>query len=636
MHRDCLARDPKNRLRDIGEARRVLDQLISGAPEIEPTPSSIVAVAAPPVPAWRRALPWAIAALAILATAAMAWTSWARPAASGRNVTRSKYPVSDLSGFVALSRDGTKLAYTVSGAQGFYLALRQMDQFEAKPLPGSENSGWPLFSPDGEWIAFSSISAPTKIRKIPIAGGTSSTVCDGNFQLGGAWGDDDTIVFPGSAGLMRVSANGGTPAPLTKLDAAKGEKSHTRPQFLPDGRSLLFTVASDSPDSPQFAVLDLKSGAYRMVARGGNNGRYVPTGHLTFVRDATLFAVPFDLARMTTNGPEVPVVEDISTVGPQGTGDYTFSQNGLLVYSEALDAQGTLLTWVDRRGTPQPIPGQVRRDWATGRLSPDGNRVVNDIHDSKNTDLWVADLARTTLTRLTFGGENDFPIWSPDGTRIVYSGTKDGKAGLYSVLADGSSQPELVIAVDTRPIATSFTPDGKTLLYTAPTASKATIMLLPLGGPAGTSREPHPLREPNVSDGQATVSPDGRWVAFTSIDTGTAEVYVQPFPGPGAKVRVSTASGRYPRWTRNGHELVYWTAAPGNSGLMSVTVQATPTFTMSAPKELFRYTPGTTWDVAPDGEHFLVEQTAPTGMGAIFAVVTDWFDELRRRAPAKK
>jgi Tol biopolymer transport system component len=294
---------------------------------------------------------------------------------------------------------------------------------------------------------------------------------------------------------------------------------------------------------------------------------------LTFVRDATLFAVPFDLARMTTTGPEVPVVEDISTVGPQNTGDYAFSQNGLLVYSEALDAQGTLLTWVDRRGTPQPIPGQVRHDWATGRLSPDGTRVVNGIKDSKGTDLWVADLARTTLTRLTFGGDNDFPIWSPDSTRIVYSGLKDGKPALFSVLADGSGQPELVIAADSRPIATSFTPDGKTLLYTQSSTTKAAIVLLPLGGPAGAPRERHQLREPNMSDGQATVSPDGRWVAFTSIDTGTAEVYVQPFPGPGAKVRVSTASGRYPRWTRNGRELLYWTASPGNAGLMSVTVK---------------------------------------------------------------
>ena len=162
--RDCLARDPKNRLRDIGEARRVLDQLISGAPEIEPAPSSIIAVPVPQVPAWRRALPWAIAALAILSAAATAWTSLSRPPLRARHVTRASTP-QDLSGFVGLSRDGTKLAYTVSGAQGFYIALRQMDQFEAKGLAGTENSGWPLFSPDGEWIAFSSIAAPTKIRK---------------------------------------------------------------------------------------------------------------------------------------------------------------------------------------------------------------------------------------------------------------------------------------------------------------------------------------------------------------------------------------------------------------------------------------------------------------------------------------
>ena len=247
--RDCLARDPKNRLRDIGEARRVLDQLISGAPEIEPAPSSIIAVAAPQAPAWRRALPWTIAGLAILAAAATAWMSLSRPAAPRGLVTRAKFPVPDLSGFVALSREGTKLAYTVSGPQGFFIALRQMDQFDGKGLAGTENNGWPVFSPDGEWIAFSSIAAPTKIRKVPIAGGTSITLCDGSFQQGAAWGNDDSIVFAGGGGLMTVSANGGEPKPLTKVDVAKGERSHTRPQFLPDG-SLLFTIASDRAGQP--------------------------------------------------------------------------------------------------------------------------------------------------------------------------------------------------------------------------------------------------------------------------------------------------------------------------------------------------------------------------------------------------
>ncbi len=634
--RDCLARDPKNRLRDIGEARRVLDQMISGAPEIDAAQSTMVAAAAPAAAPISRVLPWTITVAALVAAAAFAWMWRARPPAPAEAVTRSKTTVADLSGFLALSRDGTRFAYTVSGEHGFYIALRQMDQFDSKLLPGSEGGGWPIFSPDGQWMAFSTVLAPTKIKKIPIAGGTSITLCDGTLQNGAAWSDDDTIAFVGPKGLMRVSANGGEPATLTTIDTAKGERSHTRPQFLPGGRSLLLTITSNAADSPHFAVLDLKSNKIQDVARGGDNGQYVPTGHLTFVREATLFAVPFDLARLATTGPEVPVVENIATVGPSGTGDYTFSQNGLLAYSEALDAQGTLLTWLDRHGQPQPIPGQIRRAWSTGRLSPDGLRVVNGINESKGIDLWVADLARGTLTRLTFGGENDFPIWSPDGTHIVYSGSRGGKFALFSVAADGSGQPELLISADTRPVATSFTPDGKTLVYSLPTASKSTIMLMPFGGPAGSPRESRALRESNLSDGQATVSPDGKWVAFTSIESGTAEIYAQAFPGPGAKIQVSTSSGRYPRWNRNGRELLYWTAAPGNAGLMSVTVQATPTLTFGTPKELFRYTPGTTWDVAPDGEHFLVEQTSPTGTGAVFAVVTNWFDELRRRAPSKK
>ena len=632
--RDCLARDPKQRLRDIGEARRVLDQLISGAPE--PEAASAPAVASPPASAWTRAVPWAVAALAVLVAAAASWRALTPPPAAPETVMRAKVTVPDLSGFVAVARDGKQFAYTVSGAQGFYLALRQLDQFEAKPIPGTEGGGWPLFSPDGAWIVFSTTTAPVKLKKVPVAGGTPVTLCDGNFQNGAAWGEDDTIVFSGGKGLMRVPANGGTPQALSTIDAAKGETAHTRPQFLPGGKSLLFTIVSSSPDSPQFAVLDLQKGTYRAIARGGDNGRYVPTGHLTFVRDATLFAVPFDLARLTTTGAEVPIVENISTVGPNGTGDYSVSDSGLLVYFQALNAAGTLMTWVDRKGVLQPIPGQAWRKWGTGRLSPDGQHIANSILDPKGTDIWVMDLARGATTRLTFGGDYDFPIWTPDAKRVVYGGTKDGKSGLFSVPADGSAPPELVLATDTRPVPTSFSPDGKTLVYSIAGQGGGRLMLLPMTPAAGGVREPHPLRAGNFSDGQGTVSPDGKWIALTSTETGSPEVYVLPFPDAGAKVRVSTTGGRNARWGRNERELFYWTATPGNATLLSVAIQTTPTFVPSSPRELFRYTTGTTWDVAPDGEHFLLEQTAPEGTGSVYAIVANWFDELRSRATPKK
>jgi len=641
--RDCLARDPKQRLRDIGEARRVLDQLIAGdagsvAGDV-PVSASAIADATPPsrVPVWRRALPWTIAALAIVAAVVMSSGWFSKTTESPRPVTRARYSMKELAGFVALSHDGTKLAYTVSGPQGLSLWLRQMNQFEGKPLPGTEVSGFPLFSPDGEWVAFSTVAAPTKVKKVPIAGGTSITLCDGSFANGGAdWGPDDTIVFAGSKGLTRVSANGGTPQTITTIDTGKGETFHSRPQFLPGGRYLLFTLASAAGESPQFAVLDLKNGGYRAIAKGGDNGRYAPTGHLTFVREGTLFAVPFDLDKLTVTGPEVPVAEGVSTVGPAGTGDYSFSDTGLLVYSEAQTAQGTLLMWMDRQGKPQPIPGQVRRQWATGRLSPDGQRIANGIRNGKDNDIWVLDLARGTPTRLSFGGQNDFPIWTPDGKRVVYGGTKDGKPGIYSVPADGSSQPELVIPTDPPGSPTSFAPDGKTLLYSqiGPNG-RMRILVLPLPAP-GSQPAPHPLRDGPASDGEAQVSPNGQWVAFSSTETGTREVYVLPFSGPGAKVRISNESGQWPRWSHRGDELFYWTATQGSATLNVVTITNSPGFVPSAPRVLFRGPAGTTWDVTPSPDRFLVESISGNDSGSVLASVTDWFEELRRRAPAKK
>jgi serine/threonine-protein kinase len=508
-----------------------------------------------------------------------------------------------------------------------------MDQFDGKTLPGSEGGGFSIFSPAGDWIAFS--TRDHKIKKMPVDGGASITLCAGGFEDGAAWGDDDTIVFPGPKGLLRVSASGGTPEALTTVNDAKGEIRHTRPQFLPGGRLLLFSVCSKEGDGPQFAVLDLQKGGYRTVAKGGDNGRYVPTGHLTFVRSGTLFAVPFDLGRLVVAGTEAPVIERVSGTGPIGTGDYAFSDTGVLAYSESLAQSGTVLTLMDRKGLVQKLPGQIPRQWGTGRLSPDGRRVANAIADDKNADIWVVDLTRGTPTRLTFGGQNDHPIWSPDGRRIVYGGTKDGKAGVYSVAADGSGQPELLAGTETDVTPTSFTPDGKTLLYSQNVASQPHVMVMPVAAP-GVAAQTHRLRDGAAgADFDAQISPDGKWVALTSSESGRPEVYVLPFPGPGPKTPISSDGGQRPRWAPSGRELFYWTAGAGSSTLMSVPIQPIH-FSAGVPQTVFTAFAGTTWDVSPDGNHFLVEAAGTPGTGSILATVTNWFDELRRRVPAKK
>jgi len=630
---DCLVRDPKKRLRDIGDARRTIEQLIIGAPDEKALPAVSVAPALAPV--WRRILPWAIAAIAIGA-AAVAWMARSPVRAAPQPVVRSRMTMKEFGGLLALSRDGAKLAYISAVENGYQLGVRALDQFQGKLITGSEGGLFPVFSPDGNWLAFVVGGAVPHVKKIAAAGGVAITLCEGDLSAGGAWGDDDTIVFPGAKGLLRVAASGGTPQPLTTLDAAKHETAHTRPQFLPGGQQLLFTVLAAGADRPQFAILDLQKGSYRIVAPGGDGGRYVPTGHLVYGRGGTVFACPFDVSRGVPTGDEVPVVENVSTNGPVGTSDFAFADAGVLAYSETSDGSGTTLAWMDLKGTVQAIPGQVTRQWGTGRLSPDGMRVANGILSGQTSDIWVLDLARGTPTRLTFGGVNGDPIWTPDGRRIVYAGGAGGPNSIFVIPADGTGRPVSLVNGEGVLRPTSFSPDGRFLLYSTSEKNLGSrVMVLPMSGD-GAAGTPKPLHDVNAPEGQAQMSPDGKWVALTAMDAGTTEIYLVPFPGPGPKVRVSAEGGIEARWNSTGRELFFRTASVSNAAVMAVTVQSAPALSVGLPRQICRMVSGTTWDVAPGGTRFLVEQTGHPDAGAVFAVVTNWFDELRRRAPEKK
>jgi len=625
----CLERDPKKRLRDIGDAW--IDLSTAATPE----PAATATVAVVP-PARSRGLastllPWT-AALAI-AGAAVAWAVWHTPSAPPRIVTRAQFSMKSFSALVNLSRDGTRLVYTsVGGTASVFLGLRMMDQFEGRPLPGTDGGAFPIFSPDGQWIAYGGIDPTGKIRKIPVLGGTSITLGDGNFFGGAAWGDDDTIVFSGPKGLMRIPAAGGTPQTLTTVDASKGEAAHVRPQFLPGGKQLLFTVTpSSNTDTAKFAVLDLSKGTYRTVAKGGVNGRYAASGHLTYLIGTTLFAVPFDLARLQTAGDEVPVIEGVSTNGPDGTGDYTVSDAGLLVYALGDEQNsGTTLAFANRKGAVEPLAGESRQKWGTGRMSPDGKRVANAIQTEKGADIWVLDVQRGTPARLTFGGVNDHPIWTPDGKRIIYTSTKDGKSGLFSVAADASGKPESIVVTAPSAIAGSLTSDGKTLIFEQIGADRHDQIFV-VTMPTATPRVWH---DASTGESAPIISPDDRWVAYVSTESGAPETYVQALSGVGAKQRITTLGAVRPRWSKNGRELLMWANVPA-ARLISVAIPPGPDLNPGPPQDLFSLVVGTTWDVTPDPDKFLVELTS-SGSGTNIAVVTDWFEELRRRAPAKR
>jgi len=371
----CLERDPNKRLRDIGDAWSDADSDKLRPPE----PAAIVAP-----PSKLRWLPWTIAALAVLGAGAIAWEWLHAPVPEPRTVTRSAWTIANP--FVthpAVSHDGTHLAYVIGDGNQPHLMLRTMDQLDGKPIPNTEYGFFPEFSPDGQWIAYLSYPPPYKLKKIPVTGGTSITLCDVPDQSRLSWGADDTILFGSPKGLMRVSAAGGTPRSLTTVNTKDGELSHSSPEFLPGGQAILFTIGTGaSYDASRIAVLDLKTGAYHVLVNAGYGGRYVPSGHLVYLRGGTLFAVPFDLKRLAVTGSETPVVEGINSGASSG---YTFSDSSLLVFETGGQGDGTTLEWTDRKGVAQPLPEPPHNWGFSFEVSPDGKLVAGWIADNVNS-----------------------------------------------------------------------------------------------------------------------------------------------------------------------------------------------------------------------------------------------------------
>jgi serine/threonine-protein kinase len=618
----CLERDPKRRLRDIGDAWIEMD-----APD---APAAVVATPPPPKrAAW---LPWTVAIA--LGGAGVIWGLLKQTPAPVRPVMRWQIPQRSLGAFVTVSRDGARLAYTGGNLNALHIGVRELNQFEGKQLAGTEGGFFPVFSPDNQWILYCTIQ--NKIRKVPVNGGASITLSEGNTTGGAAWGSDDTILFSGGRGLFRVPASGGTPEIVTSVDAKAGETAHTHPQFLPNGE-VLFTIAT-SGDAAKAAVLDVAKKTYRVVATSaGAKARYVRSGHLLYVRSGNLFALPFDVKQLAPSGSETPLIEGISSTGPPNNADYSVSDDGLLFYVQgtAVSSQGTTFAWTDRKGAHQPITTNSQ-PWGTGRLSPDGGRIANSLTrpGSQERDIWVYDIARNLSTRLTFEGGDDNPIWTPDGRRLIYGSTAKEKPAIYSVAADGSGGPELLLAVESgRPVPTSTTPDGKTIVYTlVAQQARPGIMIFTPGA------QPRPLHQVPFAETNGQLSPDGKWLAYESAESGNQEIYVTPFPGPGPKIRISSNAGSRPRWSRSMRELFFWAGVSPGNGLMAVPVQPASSFQAGKPELLFTGNSGTTWDPSPDGKRFLTEQAPANNAfgGATISVVTDYFQELQRRAPAKK
>lgn len=561
---------------------------------------------------------------------------------------------------LALSPDGTHLVYVSGDGQ---LMVRAIDQLDALPVRGLTGARSPFFSPDGRWIGFFT-GTGGELKKVSVTGGLPVSLCRTmGAPRGASWGLDDTIVFAtndASSGLLRVSASGGEPTVLTTPDAAHGEADHVFPSILPGGRAVLFTItAPGAIDTAQAAVLDLTTGQRTILIRGGGQADYVnPSagsrqgGYLVYALAGTLRAVRFDPVTRTVGSDPVTVVEQVMTLG-SGAAEFSVSRQGALVYVRG-GASGVSrsLAWVTRQGREEPINAPPRA-YAILRLSPDGTRVALDTRDQQQ-DIWIWDLARQTLTRLTDAPAGDmWPLWTPDSRRIIFASQRAGNYNLFWQAADNTGPVERLTTSANPQYATAISPDGTRLLVreSGPTTGNDLRVLRmegPSGRPGAASATPlaagppqtEPLVQTTFDEGNGEISPDGHWLAYESNDTGQSQISVRPFPNvDSGHWTISTSGGTRPVWARNGKELFY---LDGTNALTAVSVHTAPTFSADTPTKLFdsRYYSAPTsrsYDVSPDGQRFLmIKDTASGDQSSALpsmVVVVNWVEELKRLAP---
>ena len=648
----CLEKDRRRRIGDLSVARFVLDQPTSFAPTSRE--------AAPRRRRWKFAA--AIAAATLLSGALVGAAAWRlKPTGSLPPVARFSFAIpegqqlSTVNQSVAISPDGTQLVY-VANRQLF---LRSLSDFDARALAGTEdriNVNSPTFSPDGRSIAFHSVQEQA-VKRIAVSSGAAVTICpSGLLQLYGMTWDSSGIVFSAANRILRCSPNGGTPEQLATVQS--DEVVHG-PQLLLDGAALLFTIAKLADgvtrwDTAQIVVQTIASGARQVIVSGGTDARYLPTGHLVYSARGIVFGVPFDPLRQTVTGAPVPMVEGVlrSQAGITGAVLLATSGTGTLFYvpgPTGTDAE-LALALADRAGALTRLaapPGP----YDLVRASRDGTRLAIGTDDGREAIVWIYEVnGKTAMRRLTFGGQNRLPVWSPDGRHVAFQSDREGDLGLFAQNADGTGVVERLTKAqqDEAHVPESWSPDGRQLLFSVRREARFSLQLLSLGdkkaAPYGGVESTQPIG--------AVFSPDGRWVAYTFAPEGALElpnrgVYVQPFPATGARYQVPKRQlDFHPVWEPKGTQLLYVpSAASRQMAAVSVTTQPPLTFgnPVILPAEITAGRTGVetrAHDVMPDGRFVgLVPASQPDSSGAAspvsveMRVVLNWFEELKARVP---
>jgi serine/threonine-protein kinase len=627
----CLEKTAKLRLRDIGDALVDL---------FEP---SVQRADAPVRQGVRLAVGLAGVAAVLAGLAAWALTRSSSPAPRLIRFAITLPPSDQLySGggggggiSVALSPDGQTLVYVATRNSVRQLYRRALEQLEAVPIPGTEDAVNPFFSPDGAWLGFAAGGA---LKKVALAGGPPVTVWDGDRNAtAGSWGDDDTIVFARQGygnEILRV-ALGGAVEPVTTLWSDRFDTSHFWPELLPGGAALLFTVQPAGGDigTQRIAVKSLKTGEQRILTEG-SVPRYVPSGHVVFSRGNALWAAPFDRDRLEVRGEAVRVLEGLA-LDPSGrAGNFRVANDGTLVYAPQA-AVARQLVWVSREGREEPLQ-MPPRAYVTPRLSPDGQRVAVDTLEPHG-DLFLYNVAAGVDEQFTFHAAIDqWPIWSPDGSQVYFTSMRDGEPPqLYVKPVDGSGEEKRVPVGEIGGVGSGWSADGTTLIVAQTIAKRGIdIFTLRLDGRSA----PQDLLTTNANEAVPVISPNGRWIAYRSDETGEPRIYVRPFPDVGRGPRpVSDGPGSDPLWRRDGRELFYF----GPDAVMAVPVETGNTFKRGAPRLLFSLEPyyqaaNINWDISLDGQRFLmVKRGSASNAASQLVVVQNWTEELKRLVPTK-
>jgi len=630
--RRCLQKDPRQRLQAIGDARIAIE-------EAQSTPATVGDGKSTTRPAVQisagrtRGILWGLAGLAVgIAATAGILREFPRAQTPAPRVSMSialhpgeAFPTD--AERIAISPDSNEIAYVATSASGHWqIWVRRLGDFEAKAIPGTDDASAPFFSPDGQWLGF---FANDKLEKVALSGGIPQVLCTA-YRGTGSWAADGSIYYTpewyGSP-LMVASNAGGDCREVLKPKISEGNSAFLQPQALPDGESLLLTIAKGLGGEASVGVYSLRTHELKTLAENAASPYYAAPGYLIFGRSGDLWAAPFDLKRLQLTDTPVPVLQGVAhTLGGLLEG-YAMAESGGLIFIPGSSSRDERkIVEVDRKGNPRTITPESNA-YEDLSISPDGQRLAITVEGSP-WSVWTKDLQHGALAKLTFEGDNRDPMWTADGKSVAYSSLRNGEGGIYEKLADGSGPEHLLLQAPDWAFASSFSPDGKMMAYTQnDPKTNYDIWLLPLS----PDDKPRVFLQTPVAEWFPQFSPDSRWIAYESNETGRSEIYVEPASGQGGRWQISNNGGVRPVWPRKDPEIFY---QQGNK-LMAVPVQFGPKFSFGSPQELFTgdyYASGHYFDATPDGQHFFFIQSVPqTSAQTELRVVLNWAAGLARQ-----